>query len=215
MSDIFREVDEEVRRSQAEAIWARYGGVIIALCALLVAGVGGYRYFQWQKETAAAAVGAQFEAAVSLFQSGKAAEGEAAMTKIAAEGSGTYKALAQFRAASELAKRDQAAALRAFDGLSADPALDAALRDVARLRAGALAVDSQALPDVERRLLPLTSGNGSFRHHAHELLAAAAVKAGDMPRAQKYLDSIIIDRQAPSELRSRAETLIGVTRGVK
>jgi hypothetical protein len=215
MSDIFREVDEEVRRSRAEALWARYGVVVIALCALLVAGVAGYRYVEWQKETAAAAAGAQFEAALNLLQSGKAAEGEAALAKITAGGSGIYKALAQFRAASEAAKRDPAAALTAFDGLAADAGLDGALRDMARLRAGVIAVDARPFAEVEQRLQPLISNNGAFRHQAHELLAAAAVKAGDMARARQFLDTIIIDRQAPAEMRSRAETLIGVTRGVK
>jgi hypothetical protein len=215
MSDIFREVDEEVRRSKAEEVWRRYGAVIVALCVLLVAGVGGYRYLEWQKEKATAAAGAQFEAALNLFQASKPAEGEAAMAKIATEGSGIYKALAQFRGASELAKRDPAAALKAFDGLATDQALDAGLRDVARLRAGVIAVDALPLADVERRLQPLIANNGAFRHHAHELLASAAVKAGDLAKARQSLDTIIIDRQAPAEIRTRAETLIGVTRGMK
>jgi hypothetical protein len=215
MSDIFREVDEEVRRSQAEALWSRYGALVIGLAALLVAGVGGYRYFQWQKERAVAEAGAQFEAALNLAQTGKTAEGEAAMAKIAAEGSGAYKALAQFRAASELAKRDAAGAMRAFDAIAADQAVDGALRDIARLRAGAIAVDGEPLAEVARRLQPLIGDGNAFRHQARELLAAAAVKAGEMAKAQQALDAIIIDRQAPSELRSRAETLIGVTRGAK
>ncbi len=215
MSDIFREVDEEVRRSQAEALWSRYGALVIGLAALLVAGVGGYRYFQWQKERAAAEAGAQFEAALTLAQTGKTAEGEAALAKIAVEGSGAYKALAQFRVASELAKRDAAGAMRAFDAIAADPAVDGALRDIARLRAGAIAVDGQPLAEAERRLQPLIGDGNAFRHQARELLAAAAVKAGEMAKAQQALDAIIIDRQAPPELRSRAETLIGVTRGAK
>jgi hypothetical protein len=213
MSDIFREVDEEVRRSQAEQVWSRYGALIIGLCVLFVVGVGGYRYFQWSKEQAAAAAGAQFEAALNLFQTSKPLEGEAALARIATEGTGTYKALAQLRLGSELAKRDAPAALRAFDAVAADQTVDAGLRDMARLRAGAVAVDSQPFAEVERRLQPLTSGNGALRHHAYELMAAAAVKAGDFAKARQLLDTIIVDRQAPADLRVRAETLIGVTRG--
>jgi hypothetical protein len=215
MSDIFREVDEEVRRSRAEALWSRYGGVVIALCVLLVAGVGGFRYFEWQKEQAAAAAGAEFEAALTLIQTGKASEGEAALAKIAAGSVGAYKTLAQFRMAAELAKRDAPGAMRALDAIAADQTGDAALRDIARLRAAAIAVDREPLAEIERRMQPLVAGNGAFRHQAREMMAAAAVKAGDMPKAQQHLDAIIIDRQAPSEIRTRAETLIGVTRGVK
>jgi hypothetical protein len=215
MSDIFREVDEEVRRSQAELLWKRYGVVVIGLCALLVLGTAGYRYVEWQKEKAAAEAGAQFEAALNLAQAGKAGEAEAAFARIAGEGTGAYKALAQFRAASELAKRDAPAAMRNFDSIANDQAVDAAFRDVARLRSGMLAVDNVPLAEVEDRLRPLAAGAGAFRHQAHELMAAAAVKAGDLAKARQYLDTIIIDRQAPADVRGRAEVLIGVTRGVK
>ncbi|MGL4243716.1 MAG: tetratricopeptide repeat protein [Beijerinckiaceae bacterium] len=215
MSDIFREVDEEVRRSQAEALWKRYGNLIIGLCVLVVIGVGGYRYFEWQKENAAAAAGAEFEAAISMLQGGKTVEGEAAIAKIAASGSGAYRTLAQFRAASDQAKKDPPGALKTFDALASDQTIEAAFRDMARLRAGMIAVDLEGFADVERRLLPLVSNNGSFRHQAHELMAASAVKAREMDKAQRYLDAIIIDRQAPADLRGRAEVLIGVTRGAK
>jgi hypothetical protein len=215
MSDIFREVDEEVRRSQVEAIWRRYGWLIVGACILVVAAVGAYRWYEWQREKAAAAAGAQFEAAIELLQGGRTADGEAALTRIAAEGAGAYQALARFRIASEQVKRDPRQALAAFEALSNDQGIDPAFRDIARLRAGAIAVDLESLADVERRLAPLAASNGAFRHQAHELMAAAAVKAGDMDKARQYLDSIIIDRQAPADLRGRAEVLIGVTRGAK
>jgi hypothetical protein len=215
MSDIFREVDEEVRRSQAEAIWKRYGVLIIGACVLLVAGVGGYRYDQWRKEQAASASGVRFEAALQKFTRNQGAEAEKDMAALAADGFGGYKVLAQFRNASELAKRDAAAGMRAFDALAADASIDAGFRDIARLRAGAVAVDSAALADVESRLQPLTSATNAFRHQANELIAAAAMKSGDMAKAARHLDAIIIDRDAPAGLRSRAETLIGVTRGAK
>ncbi len=215
MSDIFSEVDEEVRRSKAEAFWKRYGGLVVGICVLIVAGVAGYRYLEWQKEKAVNATGQQFEAALGLLQAGKAAEGEAALAKIAAEGAGAYKALAQFRAASETAKRDPAAALKAFDALAADNTLDPAFRDIARLRAGAIAVDTAGPSDVERRVGALTTGGNAFRHQAHELLAAAALKAGNIDEARRQFDAIIVDREAPASIRSRAETLIGATRGTK
>jgi hypothetical protein len=215
MSDIFREVDEEVRRSQAEAVWKRYGGWIIASCVLLVAGVGGWRFDQWRKEQAASAAGVRFEAALNKIAQGNAADGENDLAALGRDGAGGYQALARFRSASELAKRDPAGAIRAFDAIAADAGVDAAIRDLARLRAGAAAVDGSALADVESRLQSLTSAGNVFRHQANELIAAAAIKAGDMAKAAKHLDAIIIDREAPAGLRGRAETLIGVTRGAK
>jgi hypothetical protein len=215
MSDIFREVDEEFRRSRAEALWSKYSGLIFVACTVLVLAVAGYRFYDWQREKAASAAGAEFEAALQLVQSGKGTEADAALLKIADGDSGIYKSLARFRAAAEIAKRDPAAAIRQFDQLVGDTTLDAGLRDVARLRAGAIAIDTQPFADAERRLAPVMSANNVWRHAAQELLAAAALKAGDLDKARQLLDTIIIDRDAPPPIKARAEVLIGLTRGSK
>ncbi len=170
-------------------------------------------FYEWRRETAAAVAGARFDEALQLLQTGKASEGEAALAKIAAEDSGIYQTLARFRTAAEMAKRDAPGAIRAFDVLAADSALNAGLRDVARLRAGTLAVDALPLAEAEQRLSPLVAPGNVWRHHANELLAAAALKAGQLAKARQHLDTIIIDRDAPSNVKSRAEVLIGLTRG--
>ncbi len=215
MSDIFREVDEEVRRSQAEQWWSRYSGIVLLACAVLVLGVAGYRFFEWQREKVASENGAKFEDALTLIQTGKSTEGEAAIAKIAGEGTGIYKAIAQFRSAADLAKKDAAGAIKAFDALAADTTLDAGLRDVARLRAGSIAVDALPFPEAERRMAPLLGSGNVWRHPANELLAASALKAGELEKARQYLDTIIIDRDAPAPIKARAEILIGLTRGAK
>jgi hypothetical protein len=43
VSDIFREIDEEVRREQFMKLWERYGNLLIAACVVLVVAVAGWR----------------------------------------------------------------------------------------------------------------------------------------------------------------------------
>jgi hypothetical protein len=215
MSDIFSEVDEEVRRSKAEAFWNRYGGAIVGACVLLVLGVAGYRFYDYQQQKAAAEAGAKFESALQLIQTGKASEGEAVLNQLASGSSGIYQILAQFRAATELAKRDVPAAVKAFDALAGNAALDGQIREIARFRAAAAAADILPLAEVETRMAPLLNPGSSWRHFAQEILAASAIKANNMEKARSYLDSIIIDRDAPQAIKSRAELLIGLTRGAK
>ena len=94
MSDIFREVDEEVRRDQLKKLWERYGIFFIALAVLFVAAVAGWRGYQWWQAKLAAESGAAFTSAVSLSEQGKHEEAEAAFAKIAKEGTASYRALA-------------------------------------------------------------------------------------------------------------------------
>src|SRR5436305_1144715 len=43
VSDIFHEVDEEVRREQLKKLWERYGNLLIAACVLVVLATAGWR----------------------------------------------------------------------------------------------------------------------------------------------------------------------------
>ena len=43
MSDIFREVDEDIRRDQIKKLWDRFGPYVLGLALLIVLGTAGYR----------------------------------------------------------------------------------------------------------------------------------------------------------------------------
>ena len=85
VADIFHEVDEEVRREQLKRLWERYSILIVALAVLIVAGIGGWRGYEYWVAQKAAAAGAAFEAAVTLSEQGKHAEAESAFAKIATD----------------------------------------------------------------------------------------------------------------------------------
>jgi hypothetical protein len=210
MSDIFREVDEDVRRDEAVKFWEKYqthlivAGVIVALAA------GGYRlYDNWRIKQEEAA-GAKYETALTLSRDSKGAEAEKALTDIAATGTAGYRALAALRLAGETAKRDPAAGLKAFDALSSDPQIDPLLQTLARLRAAMLAVDTADFKETARRLEPLAAAGAPFRHSARELLGLAALKANDYATAGKWLDQIVTDAEAPEALHTRAQALLGL-----
>src|SRR5689334_14370895 len=123
VSDIFREVDEEVRRERLQQLWTRYGHFAVAGALLLVLAIGGWRGYQWWQSKKAAEAGAQFETALQLAGDGKHEQALAAFDKLAQDGTASYRTLARFRAAEELARQDPQAAVRAYEALSADSRL--------------------------------------------------------------------------------------------
>ena len=207
MSDIFHEVDEEVRREQLKKLFDRYGTYMIAAAVLIVAAIGAWRGYDWWQAKQAAEAGAAFEVAIGLSEAGKHAEAEAAFTKIAAAGSSGYRVLARLRAAGELAPGDRKQAVQAYDELAADPSLGRTLQDLAAVRAGMLLVDSASLEEMRRRLELLAEPNRAFRHAARELLALAAWRIGDAAAARRYIDMIATDAETPAGTRARVEVL--------
>ena len=210
MSDIFQEVDEEVRREQLQKLWERYQNYIFAVVFVVLAAVGGWRGYDWWQAKMAAEAGAAFEAAQALSAAGKHAEAEAAFTKIATDGATRYRDLARMRAAAELAQRDPKAAITAYQNIADDGSVGPALRDLAGVRAGSLLMDQGSMNDARVRLEPLTTDGRPYRYTARELLALAAWRAGDTAAAKRWFDLIVTDIQTPPAIRSRVEMLMAL-----
>src|ERR1700689_4297580 len=120
MSDIFREVDEDVRRDKAAEFWKKNQNYILGAAAVIVLATAGWRYYDYQRLQAAQAAGAQFEQALELDHTGKDAEAAAALAKIAAQAPGGYRIVARLASASLLAKTAPAKAIAAYDALAED-----------------------------------------------------------------------------------------------
>ena len=207
MADIFREVDEDIRRDKAAEFWNKYQNWIIAVAILIVAASGGWRWYEYQRRIAAEEAGAKFQAALQLSQQGKTKEAEGAFESLARGNAGGYVALARLRAAAEAGAQDRDQGIKLFDAIGADATLDRSFRELARLRAAILAVDKAGLDDIRKRLEPLAAAEGIYRHTAREILALAAFKADDHDIAGKWLDTLIADAQTPASVRQRATTL--------
>ena len=208
MSDIFREVDEEVRREKLQQLWERHSNLIVALALLVVLAVGGWRGYDWWESKKAAESGAAFETALLLAEGGKQAEAQAAFAKLAQEGSSGYRILARFREAAELARTDPPAAMQAYGALAADSSLGRTLQDLAAIRGGLIMVDTAPLGELTAKLEPLTAADRPFRHTARELLALAAWRTADKAAAKRWFDIIATDAETPAGTRRRMEVLM-------
>jgi hypothetical protein len=215
VSDIFSEVDEEVRREQFKKLWDRYGGLLIGACVLLVIAVGGWRAYQWWEIKKAAEAGGRYEAAIALVGEGKNAEADAAFAKLGADGPASYRMLAKFREAADLAKRDPKAAVVIFDQLAADSSVGPVLQDLAAVRAGMALIDTAPFDEIRRRLEPLTAADRTFRHSARGLLALAAWRAKDSAAMRRWSDMVLADGETPSGTRGQIELLMALSASEK
>jgi hypothetical protein len=210
VSELFDEVDEDVRREQLKKLWDKYSIHIVAMALLVIAAVGGWRGYQYLEAKKAAEASVAFNKAVDLSDQNKHAEAEAAFNSLAATAPSGYRLLARLRAASEVASRDPQAAVKLYDDIAADRGVAALDQELARVRAAQLLVDKSPYPDLLTRLQSETESTATFRHTARELLALSAWRANDMTSARKWLDMIANDSETPPGMRSRAEALQGL-----
>ena len=207
MSELFDEVDEDVRRDQLKKLWDRYSILIVAAALLVIAAVGGWRGYQYLEAKKAAEAGAAFDAALDLSDQNNHAKAQAAFDKLVTTAPGGYRMLARLRAAAEAATRDPQAGAKMYDDIASDRSIGTEQQNLARIRAAGLLLDTESYPNMLQRLETSSKPDATFRHTARELLALSAWRVNDTTAARQWLDMIANDAETPASMRSRAEAL--------
>lgn len=217
MTDIFREVDEELRRDRLEKLWKRYGVLIVVAVVAVVAGTGGFiawrNWQQSQAETQTQQLADALRLAGAPDGQGGTAGGnpEAAADALSAfagqtgAGPGT---LARFYEAGLRAREGNGdAAVSIYDQLAQSSGVAQVYRDLATVLSVMHQVQSGDPGQLRARLQPLTAETSPWRHSARELTALLAIRAGDRDTAAKLFAQLQGDASAPSGVRNRATEL--------
>lgn len=204
MSEIFREIDEELRRDNLLKLWSRYGRYIVAVAVLALAVAGGIAAWRAHQLSERQAQSARFASALALAQSGKNTDAATVFATIDKTGGG-FSVLASFENAALLAKSgDRQKAAAAYGRIAEESGLSPSFRDLAIL----LSVMQEALDANPRaaiaRLAPLTAAGTPWRPTALEMTAAAQLKLGDKKAALEIYKGLADDLTAPRSLRARA-----------
>jgi hypothetical protein len=208
---IFREVDEELRKERFEQLWKDYGTYAAAAALAVVLSVGGWKAYEYQQAKRTAEAGAKFNAALLLLESKKTEEGEKALRGLTSSGPASYQTLARMRvAAIEQADGRGEAAVKAYDTIAADSRADTLLRGLASIKAAMLRIDSADWTEMQNRLTPFKDVKNPWHASAKELLGLAAWKAGKLPEAEAEYQAIVADPKAPQGVRQRAEVMLAL-----
>jgi hypothetical protein len=207
VTDIFREVDEDLKRDQAIQLWKRYGKYVIAFAVATVLATAGIVGWQNYREKQRAAEGRAFALAMELANRGDAAA-STAMNNIVNQGGG-YRTLALLQEAGlKLRAGNKAAATAIYDGIAADGDVQQPFRDLATILSALTSIDTAAASAIDKRIQPLLAPGSAFRPSALELEGLLALKQGDSKAAKKTFQELADDTTAPSGLRQRATQIL-------
>ncbi|MDA0367915.1 MAG: tetratricopeptide repeat protein [Proteobacteria bacterium] len=214
MSDIFREVDEDLRQERYAKLWSRFGKYVIgaAVSVVVVAAV----FITWQNvtESRRQAEGEQFAEALALARDGATAQAATAFNRLAENSGSGYRALARLQAAAALVKAGSVDdAVAAYDQLATDGSVDRILRDLGALLAALHRFDTANNEEMLQRLGPLVLDSNAWRYSAREMQALVYRRSGDTEQSRSLLQALADDQDAPNGIRSRAAELLGVIGG--
>ena len=205
-----REVDEDLRRDQAQAFAKRYATIIAGAVLLFLAGIGGWLYWQDRQSKIAGADSETLTAAMDDIAAKRTATVGPSLDKLTnspSEGIATEAKLAQASVA--LAGGNRASAIAIYRSVADDSGLAQPFRDLANLRLVTLEFDSIKPEAVIARLEPLAKPGTPWFGSAGELTAMAMLKQGRKAEAGRLFAAIAADNDVPDTIRSRAVQIAG------
>lgn len=209
MADLFREIDEDLRRDRMLRLWQKYG-YLLGICAgLIVVGTGLFVGWQSWQTRLRDADAARFTAAIAAAQAGPSDAAIKDLQVLAASGHGGYQLIARIEAAALQAQnKNPANGLAALRAIADDGSVDQSYRGLASVLWGLYGVDTIPRELIGGSLVPMITPDNPWRFLATEVMALADLRAGDKASAIKRYQSLADDLGAPQSQRARAAEII-------
>jgi hypothetical protein len=200
VTDIFHEVEEDVRRERYAQLWKQYGDYLMAAAAVIVVAVAAWQLWQRYQLNQRIEASNAYIVALETRDPEKAASAFAKLAKTAPAGYALISRMQEANSLLDAGKHDDATALYR-ELMKGDDALFAS---VARLRLAWADADTLSKKQMQDLVAPLTNANDPFHYMANELLAYVDYREGNVKDAQAAYEALAKDTTTPVGIRERA-----------
>ncbi len=208
MVDFVEEVEERLRAERYASFANRWLPLIIAALAAAVIGwLGVWGWRTWQDRNIGQASVA-YDKAMTSLGAGDPAGAFTTLAPVAKDGPAAYRTLALMSQADIRLGADKPEEAAALYDQAAKAAPNAVFRDLARLRAAQVLMDTTPYPQIQARLAPLIGDKKPYDLLAREALAMAKIQAGKLQEARGDLNALSLTLGVSAALRNRAQAAI-------
>ena len=206
----YREVDEELRRDQLKSWWERFGKLVIAAIVLVLALIGGFIWWQNQKEVKAGERSETLLAAFDDIAARKTGPANEKLDSLAKSGSEAHRAAALLTKADlAIEAKDLKGAAAIYRQVADDDGLAQPYRDLALVRMTAIEFDTIQPQAVVDRLKGLAVAGKPWFGSAGEMVALSYLRLNKPQQAAGIFAAMAKDKTLPDTLRSRATQMAG------
>ncbi len=203
MSDILRQVDEDLRKDRLLSIWRSYRIYIIGTILIILIALSSYQYYLSSIKSKNETIVAEYISALNLTDINVSIDRLSELD----ESSNTYiKGLAKLKRAElyfVIEKKDQA--LELLKSISSDTSLDQTIRDLALYKFLMVQLDILDNNTFFEIIDSEHLKESNFKYLFKELKALKLLIEGDSINSLKIFESIISDENSPIELKARSK----------
>ena len=204
MSDIFQEIDEDLRQDKVARLWKVYGKYLVALAVFIILVIASFRFIEHKNEKNREQTSELYELASEAGRSGdKKAAIELFSDEMFDENMG-YSIISKLKKAA-LAKsnNDLEGTEIVLKEIIINEDIPLYLRDLARLKLFASDSDNNS-----SQLEVLLEEEGPWKFLALELKGGIQLEGGNLKEARSIFKELTDDANTPNNLRRRASEIL-------
>jgi len=204
VSDIFQEIDEDLRQDKVARLWKAYGKYLVALAVFIILVIASYRFIEHKNEKNREQTSELYELASETGRSGdKKAAIELLSDEMFDENIG-YTIISKLKKAA-LAKsnNDLEGTEIVLKEIITNEDIPLYLRDLARLKLFASDSDNNS-----SQLEVLIEEEGPWKFLALELKGGIQLEGGNLKEARSIFKELTDDANTPNNLRRRASEIL-------
>lgn len=204
MSDIFNEIDEELRQDKAARLWKAYGKYLIALAIFIILAIASYRFIEHTQEKNKEQASELYELA---SEAGRSGDKNAAIELFSDD---RFDETIGYAIISKLKKAALAKSNNDLEGMAivlkeiiTNEEIPLYLRDLARLKLFASDNDNNI-----SQLDALIAGDGAWKFLALELKGGIELEGGNLKKARSIFEELTNGANTPNNLRRRTSEIL-------
>jgi len=204
VSDIFQEIDEDLRQDKVARLWKAYGKYLVSLAIFIILAIAGYRFIEHINKENREQASELYELA---SEAGRTGDKKAAIELFSDE---RFNETMGYAIISKLKKATLAKSNNDPEGMAivlkqiaTNEEIPSYLRNLARLKL--IASDSD---NYISQLDALIEGDGPWKFLALELKGGMELEVGNLKEARSIFEELTIEADTPNNMRRRASEIL-------
>ena len=210
MSNLFNEIDDDLRQDRLKTIWATYKNSIytaVIVISLVLIGSEAYQYYSQSKSEKSGLILSQ------IVESAMGDESQLIndyIDELLESGTSDYKTYALLLKSDNFISQDKIEDARETYMDLVKKAENSFIRDLAKLKLSYLNVDNVSFDQIQEDLSSLLDSDNPLSLFAYEVLVMSAYKHGLNERGIEYLNTIIKSEKTTNGMFDRAQMMLRV-----
>ena len=210
MSNLFNEIDDDLRQDRIKSIWASYKNLIFAAVMVISFVLVGSESYQYLAKTKTEKSGLLFSQIIESIADDNPEQTSNFIDELLESGSSDYKTYALLLQSDNLISQDKLADAKETYIDLIKKAENSLVRDIAKLKLSYLNVDSSSFDDIEEELSIILEDDNPLSLFAYEVLALSAYKHGLYESGTDYLNIIVTNEKTTTGMFERAQMMLRV-----